>query len=137
MRSLHGWKIGDGTAVELSSYEPGREPSREDLEQFLGDAKIGPPPLPFQTWRYELRDKAQTLAWLVNYIACEAEYLRANFVQDDRSFYIALLEHTESGDRSASFRLSNSGLAWPSEWKVSVRRVCVDGEDDRFLCAEA
>jgi len=136
MRSLEGWRLGDAPAVELARYGPGQEPPAEDIEQFLAGAKIGPPPLPFQTWRYELRDKHQTLDWLVSYVRCEVEYLRTNFVRIDRSFYIALVEHQETGDRSVAFRLSNSGLGWPPEWKVSLRRVRLDDDDERFLCAE-
>ena len=136
MRTLEGWRLGDGPAVELFRYGPGEEPPPEDIEQFLAAAKIGPAPLPFQTWRYELRDKHQTLDWLVSYIRCEVEYLRRNFVRVDRTFHVALVEHPETGDRSVMFRLSNSGLGWPPEWKVSLRRTCLDGDDDRFLCAE-
>jgi hypothetical protein len=136
MRSLEGWRLGEGPAAELFRYGSEQEPPSLDIERFLAGAKIGPPPLPFQTWRYLLRDKHQTLSWLVDYIRCEVEYLRTNFVRGDKSFYIALLEHTESGDRSVAFRLSNSGMGWPMEWKISLRRVRLHGDDEHFLCAE-
>ncbi len=136
MRSLEGWRLAEGPAVELFRYDPGQEPTPQDIEQFLAGAKIGPPPLPFQTWRYLLRNKHQTVSWLVDYIRCEVEYLRTNFVRGDRSFYLVLLEHMATGDRSVAFRLSNSGLGWPAEWTVSLRRVRSDGDDEHFLCAE-
>ena len=131
-----GWRLGQGPVVELITYAPEQEPPDEDIEHFIHGAKTGARLLPLQTRRYVLRETGQTLSWLRSYIRCEVQDLTANFVRDGKSFYIALLEHPETGDRSVSFRLTTAGLGGHTEWRVSLRRVRFEGDDEHFLCAE-
>ena len=103
---------------------------------FVAGAKPFVRLLPLQTSRYVLRETRQTLAWLKSYIQCEVEDLRTTFVSHDKSFYIALLEHVDTGDRSVSFRLTTEGLDGHTEWRVSIRRARFEGNAEHFLCAE-
>lgn len=136
MRLRRHWKLGQGPTVELIAYAPEQEPPSEDIEHFIHGAKTGPGLLPLQTRQYVLRETRQTLSWLSSYIRCEFEDLAANFVREDKSFSIALLEHPDTSDRSVSFRLSTAGLGGHTEWQVSLRRVRFRGDNEHFLCAE-
>ena len=135
---LKNWKVGKlgDETVELLVYGPEQEPPQEDLEDFVVGAKVRQSLLPFQTARYVLRETRQTLSWIKSYIQCEVEDLRLNFVREDKSFHLALLEHTRTGDRSISFRLTTMGLGGYTEWRVSMRRVSFEGDDEYFLCKE-
>lgn len=136
MRALKNWRLGRGPTTELLTYSPEQEPPPEDIEHFVRASKVRLPLLPFQTSRYVLRETRQTLSWLTSYIRCEVEDLRVNFVREDKSFYIVLLEQAETGDRSVSFRLTTAGLEGYTEWRVSFRRVRFDACEEHFLCAE-
>jgi hypothetical protein len=117
-------------------YDPEQEPPPEDIDHFVAGALARGRLLPLQASRYVLRETYQTLSWLKAYIHCEADDLRRNFVRADKSFYIALLEHADTGDRSVSFRLTTAGLKGHTEWRVSIRSIWVEGKDGYFLCAE-
>lgn len=137
MRALKNWQLGRGSkTVELLSFSPEQEPPIEDIENFVRSAKVQLPLLPLQTYRYVLRETRHTLSWLTNYVRCEVEDLRANFVRDDKSFHLVFLEHVETGDRSVSFRLTTAGLGGHTEWRITFRRVIFDADEQHFLCAE-
>ena len=120
----------------MLAYPPEQAPPLEDIDNFVGGARIGPRILPLQTARFVLRESYQTRSWLRAYVHSEVEDLRAKFIRSDRSFYIALLEHTETGDSSIAFRLVTAGVGGHTEWLVTFRRVRFDGDSEHFLCAE-
>jgi hypothetical protein len=122
--------------VELLRYAEEQEPPVEDIEHFVAGAIVRMPVFPLQTSRYVLRDTYQTLSWLKSYIHCEVESLKADFVRKDKSFYIALVENPETGDRSVAFRLTTVGLAGYTEWLVTLRRVRFEDDPEYFLCDE-
>jgi len=138
MLQLGNWKVGrlQSPVSELIRYAAEKEPPTEDINAFVASTKLGPRLLPLQASRYVLRETRQTLSWLKAYIGCEVEDLQANFVRAEKSFYIALLEHQHTGDRSVSFCLTTSELEGYTEWRVSLRRVCFEGDPEYFLCAE-
>jgi hypothetical protein len=136
MRKFRDWKLGRTPGVEVLTYAPEQAPPLEDIDDFVCGARIGPRLLPLQTARFVLRETYQTRSWLRAYVHCEVDDLRAKFVQPDKSFYIALLEHTETGDRSVSFRLTTAGLDGHTEWRVTFRRVHFEANSESFLCAE-
>ena len=136
MRALKNWRLGLGPTNELLSYSPEQEPPPEDIEHFVTSTAVGHRLLPLQTSRYVLRETRQTLSWLKSYINCEVDDLRANFVREQKSFYIVLLEHADTGDRSVGFRLTTAGLPGHTELSVSLRRVRFEGDEEHFLCAE-
>lgn len=136
MRTMRNWKLGRTPSVEVLTYAPEQAPPPHDINDFVCGSRIGPRLLPLQTARFVLRETYQTRSWLRAYVDCEVGELRAKFVGPDKSFYIALLEHTETGDRSISFRLTTAGLDGHTEWRVTFRRVPFDGNPEFFLCAE-
>lgn len=136
MRVFKKWRLGQGPSVELLRYAPEQEPCTDDIEHFIVGAKVRARLLPLQTSRYVLRETRQTLSWLKSYVRSEVEDMRLSFVREDKSFYIALLEHVDTGDRSMSVRLTTAGLDGHTEWHVSVRRVHFDQSDEHFLCAK-
>jgi hypothetical protein len=137
MRMIN-WKVGgfQTPVSELIRYAAETEPPIEDINAFVVSAKLGRRLLPLQTSRYVLRETRQTLSWLKAYIRCEVEDLHASFVRTDKSFYIALLEHHRTADRSVAFRLTTADLEGYTEWRVSLRRVSFEGDTEYFLCAE-
>lgn len=136
MRALRHWRLGQGSAVELLRYAPEQEPSVEDIERFVVGAAVHMRILPLQTSRFVLRETYQTLSWLKSYIHCELEALKVHFVRDEKSFYVAFLEHPVSGDRSVSLRLTTAGIGGHTEWLVTLRRVRFESSTEHFLCAE-
>jgi len=136
MQPLKNWRLGQGPTSELLRYCPEQDPPPEDVDQFVRSARAQQRLLPLQTSRYVLRETRQSLAWLTSYIACEMEDLRANFISDEKSFYIVLLEHSATGDRSVAFRLTTAGVGGYTQWRVSLRRVRFEGDEEYFLCAE-
>ena len=120
----------------MIAYQAGQEPPPDDIEKFVIGARLSRRLLPLQTSRYVLRETRQTLSWLKAYIRCETEDLRTNFLKPNQSFHLVLLEHSGTGDRSVSFRLTNADLEGYTEWLVSFRRVRFQGDADHFLCAE-
>jgi hypothetical protein len=137
MWALKNWRLGRGSKTEeLLVYSPGQEPPPEDIDHFVRATEARLPLLPFQTSRYVLRETRQTVSWLTSYISCEIEDLRANFVREEKSFYLVFQEHVRTGDRSVSFRLTTAGVEGYTEWRVTFRRVTFAADEEHFLCAE-
>ena len=136
MWQITNWRLGKGPAKELNAFEPEQSPASKDVEHFLKLARVQIPLMPLQSSRYVLREERQTLSWLNSYISYQIEDLKCNFAGEDKSFYLAFLEHPQTGDRSVAFRLTTRGLGGHTEWRISVRRVIFGNDEAFFLCAE-
>lgn len=136
MELITNWRVGGSPAVEILRYDAEQAPPSEDIDSFVTASKLAKKLLPYQTKRYVLRETHWASAWLKAYIDCHVADLRATFVSEAKSFYVALLEAPTTGDRSVAFRLPTAGRSGHTEWTASLRRVRYDGTDEFFLCAE-
>ncbi len=136
MKLITNWRVGGSPTVEILRYDAEQAPPSEDIDSFVTASNLAKKLLPYQTKRYVLREAHWASAWLKAYIDCHVADLRATFVSEGKSFYIALLEAPTTGDRSVAFRLTTADLSGHTEWKASIRRVHYDSTDEFFLCAE-